>query len=260
VVPSTDAEPPPASAPDEAILAALFPAAAPAAHLASARAVDPPPALAAHYPPSAREVAGAVEPPARPQAPAADAPAILVAAIPGPPAVASVPPLPGAAATGAVAAPRSAADLSRGPEPAGLAVPSAEAAPGRADETALAVLQRAAAPRTTLTSGRALGAAPPALAVRVLLHYPPSGRGFANAAKAALEAAGVARAVAVPVSFEVPSTNVRFFHRADRAAAEGLASVLARVAGTAPTARDFTRFSPRPASGTLEVWLAGARS
>ena len=77
---------------------------------------------------------------------------------------------------------------------------------------------------------------------------------------AALAAAGVTEAVAVPVSFEVPSTNVRFFHGADQAAAEGLASVLGRVAGAAPKARDFTHFSPRPASGTLEVWLAGARS
>jgi hypothetical protein len=52
---------------------------------------------------------------------------------------------------------------------------------------------------------------------------------------------------------------VRFFHGADQAAAEGLAAALARVAG-APKARDFTHFSPRPASGTLEVWLAGAKS
>ena len=41
-------------------------------------------------------------------------------------------------------------------------------------------------------------------------------------------------AVAVPVRFEVPRTDVRFFHGTDRAAADGVASVLARgVAGAA---------------------------
>jgi hypothetical protein len=262
-VPGTDAAPPPASNPDDTMLAALLPAAAPAVHVASVRAPGPPPpGLAARYPAKARDVADAVELPAKPPAPAADAPAILMAAIPaGPRVVTGVAPLAGSAATEPVVASRSALP-SRGPEPAGLAVPSAETAPPRAhvpDETVLALLG-AAAPHANTAPVRAPDPALSALAVRVLLHYPPSARGFANAAMAALEAAGVTEAVAVPVSFEVPSTNVRYFHGTDQAAAEGLASVLGRVAGAPPKARNFTHFSPRPESGTLEVWLAGARS
>ena len=92
-----------------------------------------------------------------------------------------------------------------------------------------------------------------------MLHYPPSARHSAEGAIAALEAEGVTDVVAVPVSFEVSRTNVGFFYGTDHAAADRLALVIARgTASTAPVARDFTHFSPRPASGELEVWLAGA--
>ena len=95
--------------------------------------------------------------------------------------------------------------------------------------------------------------------VRVLLHVSPTARNGAENAIAALEAAGAAEVVAVPVSFEVSRTDVRFFHGTDRAAADEVASVLARrTDGALPQARDFTHFSPRPVSGDLEVWLAGA--
>ena len=95
--------------------------------------------------------------------------------------------------------------------------------------------------------------------MRVLLHVSPTARNGAESAIAALEAAGAAEVVAVPVSFEVARTDVRFFHGTDRAAADDVASVLAgRTDGALPEARDFTHFSPRPVSGDLEVWLAGA--
>ena len=95
-----------------------------------------------------------------------------------------------------------------------------------------------------------------------MLHYPASARDAADAVVAALEAAGVTEVVAVPVRFEVSRTDVRFFHGADEAVAHGIAAVLGRAGGGAGSrARDFTHFSPQPASGELEVWLAaGARS
>jgi hypothetical protein len=100
----------------------------------------------------------------------------------------------------------------------------------------------------------------PALAVRVLLHVSPTARGTANETIAALQAAGAADVVAVPVRFELPRTEVRFFHAADRSAAAGVASVLADGAGGAlPRTRDFTNFSPQPAAGGVEVWLAAGQ-
>ena len=54
-----------------------------------------------------------------------------------------------------------------------------------------------------------------------------------------------------PVDFTISETNIRYFHPADRAAAEDLAGALgARL-------RDFTGYSPSPPDGTIELWLAG---
>ena len=176
-----------------------------------------------------------------------------------------MPPSPGPAATTlAPVAPLAAAGPARGPAPAGLAAPGSEPAPPPAvapDEAVLAALPTGAA-ASDAAPARALDPAPPALAVRVMLHYPASARDAADTVVAALEAAGVSEVVAVPVRFEVSRTDVRFFHGSDAAAAHGIASVLGRGAGGAgPQARDFTHFSPQPASGKLEVWLAaGARS
>ncbi len=60
--------------------------------------------------------------------------------------------------------------------------------------------------------------------------------------------------VEVATPYTIARTHVRYYHAADRAAAETLA---ARIGGAA---RDFTRFSPSPAAGYVEVWLGSGES
>ncbi len=67
----------------------------------------------------------------------------------------------------------------------------------------------------------------------------------------ALSEVGVETITPKPVDFTISETNIRYFHPADRTAAEDLADALgARL-------RDFTGYSPRPPAGTIELWLAG---
>lgn len=67
----------------------------------------------------------------------------------------------------------------------------------------------------------------------------------------ALSEVGVETITPKPVDFTISETNIRYFHAADRAAAEDLAGALgARL-------RDFTGYSPSPPAGTIELWLAG---
>ena len=67
----------------------------------------------------------------------------------------------------------------------------------------------------------------------------------------ALSEVGVETITPKPVDFTISETNIRYFHPADRAAAEDLAGALgARL-------RDFTGYSPSPPAGTIELWLAG---
>jgi hypothetical protein len=66
-----------------------------------------------------------------------------------------------------------------------------------------------------------------------------------------IRAAGVESPEARPVGLAISSTQVRYYHEADRRAAERVAS----AAGA--TLRDFTTYSPEPPSGTVELWLAG---
>lgn len=50
--------------------------------------------------------------------------------------------------------------------------------------------------------------------------------------------------------------DIRYFHAADRAAAERLAERLGQRLGPALPVRDFTRYRPLPQPGSIELWLA----
>ncbi|HEU0221262.1 MAG TPA: hypothetical protein VFR34_03485, partial [Paracoccaceae bacterium] len=59
------------------------------------------------------------------------------------------------------------------------------------------------------------------------------------------------------VAFGVTSTNLRFFHATDQAAAARLGQEVSRILGvTMPPVRDFTGYDPQPQPGTMEIWLA----
>ncbi|NNK68449.1 MAG: hypothetical protein HKO95_17125, partial [Rhodobacteraceae bacterium] len=53
------------------------------------------------------------------------------------------------------------------------------------------------------------------------------------------------------VNFAIGSDQIRYYHVEDAVLAARLASAIDAVA------RDFTNFSPAPAIGTLEIWIAG---
>lgn len=93
---------------------------------------------------------------------------------------------------------------------------------------------------------------------RISVNYPATAAGTANEIAVALRAAGAGAANVVPVGFSVSSTNVRYYHAQDRAAAEALAA-LAAGAGPVET-RDFTSFRPQPLPGVVEIWLRGSGS
>jgi hypothetical protein len=70
---------------------------------------------------------------------------------------------------------------------------------------------------------------------------------------AALASAGVETKRMGRVGFRVTSTQARYFHASDAAAA-------ARMAGLVDgAAQDFTDFRPIPPEGTIEIWLEGDR-
>lgn len=95
--------------------------------------------------------------------------------------------------------------------------------------------------------------------LRVVVHFPASASGQADAALGALEAAGVASARGVGTGLSISQSNVRFFHSQDAAAARQVADILAAQPGAGSVlARDFTDFRPLPEAGMVEVWLAGA--
>lgn len=96
---------------------------------------------------------------------------------------------------------------------------------------------------------------PPA---RVLVHV-PSGLASSEAdrAVAALGAAGYTPASRLPAQFTIGSTNIRYYHPEDAAAARIMAAAISAETGSTAVARDFTDFRPQPLAGTIEVWLAG---
>lgn len=68
---------------------------------------------------------------------------------------------------------------------------------------------------------------------------------------AALLSVGYAVPAAKRVGFAISSDQVRYFHTEDSPAAHALASSIGAMV------RDFTTYRPKPAAGTIEIWLAG---
>ena len=143
---------------------------------------------------------------------------------------------------------------------AGLTAPVAGAAPAavprpEARPAVLSVggLATAAATDAAVSAPEApVPAAGPRFAGPVVLNAPESvGKAELAALLERLGAGGFVLAEPNRVDLRIKSSNVRFFHPEDAAAAESVAAQLgARV-------RDFTSFSPAPPAGTIEVWLAG---
>lgn len=69
---------------------------------------------------------------------------------------------------------------------------------------------------------------------------------------ASVEAGTRSESIVSSVDFNVSATHVRYYRGEDLAAAKQVAA----LAGA--TVRDFTNYSPSPAEGTVELWLAGS--
>ncbi len=138
-----------------------------------------------------------------------------------------------------------------------------DSAPGAPAAVAAPAAPRLPEPPTTVAfAPPEAGAAPPppagALAgLRIVVHLPPSvPAAEAAGLVAALQAAGPAELRQGRAGVSIRASNVRYFHQADRAAAEAVAAI-ASAAGAPTLARDFTDFSPTPPPGAVELWLAG---
>lgn len=75
-----------------------------------------------------------------------------------------------------------------------------------------------------------------------------------------LRRAGYAAVELRPVALEIGTASVRFFHAADRLAAQQLVNALGpflvwQGRGAPTTPIDFTDFRPQPSVGSIEVWL-----
>ena len=93
---------------------------------------------------------------------------------------------------------------------------------------------------------------------RVALHFPAVSPAEADQVSAELTKAGFADVAAYPASIQISSTQVRYYHESDRAAAEEVAaSTSTAFDGAAVAVRSFTNSQSRPPEGFLEVWLQG---
>ncbi len=92
-------------------------------------------------------------------------------------------------------------------------------------------------------------------APRIVLHYTEGDVGAAEILAAALLARGQPNIELRAVSFAVSTTQLRFFHAADRAAAEAVAAALPGATDPAALLRDFTTYERLPSPGSLEIWL-----
>lgn len=86
----------------------------------------------------------------------------------------------------------------------------------------------------------------------IVLHF-PNRVGLEEAEELAASAARAGFRIEKlrPAGFSISSTNVRYFHDEDREAA----SLLAEAVGG--ELRDFTNFRPPPATGVIEIYMAG---
>ncbi|MCR9086067.1 MAG: hypothetical protein NXH97_04885 [Rhodobacteraceae bacterium] len=89
----------------------------------------------------------------------------------------------------------------------------------------------------------------------VILHYNPATSGAAEEATrlaAALTAAGAQSVTTATVPFTISSTHIRQYHDGDAS----LARAVSDQTDGGIEIRDFTDYSPRPAPGLIEVWMA----
>lgn len=89
----------------------------------------------------------------------------------------------------------------------------------------------------------------------IIVHYNPSTPGAVEEAQglaAALTAAGAEDVTVATVPFTISSTHLRQYHSTDAP----LARAVSDQTGGGIEIRDFTSYSPRPAPGLIEVWIA----
>lgn len=186
-------------------------------------------------------------PPAEPDLPAAEAPP------PSPPAAEALPPSPPAAQAPPVAAPPlPAAAVATAPRAVRRPLPRPAAAPSPPGEPTVTLTRNAPEPATPAPSG-----------ARVFLHHTAGSAPDAAAARALAEALreqGFEVAAIRKVPFEIRRGSVRYYFDRDAAVARELAAMcnarLAEDPGCARGPVDFGHFSPRPAPGTLEIWIS----
>lgn len=93
--------------------------------------------------------------------------------------------------------------------------------------------------------------------LRLIVHAPTSISGAdLDTALTLLSGAVAPPEGPIRVNYAISSSNVRYYHAADADAAIAAAQSLSDRLGPVE-ARDFTSYQPRPASGTIEVWLSG---
>lgn len=169
----------------------------------------------------------------------------LAADLPDPPAapVAAAALTDPAAGTGVPVAPA-------GPQPAPRpgTTPVAEAAP--VDPVAL--LDPAAAAEAAAAAAPVEPVVPDPAAFRLRVSAPTSASASeVEAVGTALASAGFPGVATQRVGFTVSRTHLRYYNPEDAAAAQAIAGRLG------VEARDFTGYRPKPAAGTIEVWIAG---
>jgi len=93
--------------------------------------------------------------------------------------------------------------------------------------------------------------APAGVPLQVALHFSPDlSQAEVDDARSAVTTAGVELASASIASFNVPQSEVRFFHQSDALSATRMAQEM-RI-----KVRDYSSFRPVPVAGTLEIWFA----
>ena len=121
------------------------------------------------------------------------------------------------------------------------------------------------APHVPLAPVTATGAAPPqplaaaeatpsvdlADRARVVVHVPQRPEPGAERLPSRLKDAGLTEWTETPIDLTISASHIRYYHAGDASAAQGLADALGIPL------RDFTAYTPEPAPGLIEVWVAG---
>ena len=97
-----------------------------------------------------------------------------------------------------------------------------------------------------------------AVPVRVFIHYTegsPADRAMAENIAERLAGQGIAVVAIRPVPFAIRAANVRYFFSGDREVASRLARTHGGLIGGRVRTADFTHYEPKPAVGTVEIWL-----